>query len=55
MARLDAAMGAVAQAAYAGAHQFAGNREGQGDHLTLMASDTVATGVQVIDNESLAT
>ena len=50
----DADGGAVAQAAHAGAHLFAGNRERNDDHLTAMACDAVATGVQVIDEEFAA-
>jgi hypothetical protein len=50
----DGDVSAIAQAAYAGAYLFSRNRERNDDHLTAMACDAVAAGVQVIDEEFAA-
>ena len=50
----DADVRSFAQPPHAGAHLFAGNRGRNDDHLTAMACDAVATGVQVIDEEFAA-
>lgn len=50
----DADVRSFTQPPHAGAHLFAGNRERNDDHLTAMAGDAVATGVQVIDEEFAA-
>jgi hypothetical protein len=50
----DAEVRTVPQPAHAGAYLFAGNREGNDDHLTAMACDAVAAGIQVIDEEFAA-